>query len=424
MGFPQSEDTAGPVASFGSQKTSVDSLSNHDCNPGFARSYSIDEPKLRERYLDELIAASASLQGRLANHPSEQARAVGLVLSMLPLRHEDAREFELQWNPCDAEYVPEFKGISAAQCADRKRLAKERALGFYQRSMAEPMLRLAALAAQTKDPVVYAQGLAACNVGRMYSTPTAAACSQLSLGRWAQLDPDNMEPWLQLANQAAQKSDELAWMDAAMRAGQAQRRQTYRETPALRISELIFADSSDAELHAATAGTETLLSLTIQQWRDPWAWLQPCSSAKVADGNRRQMCEALAHTVLKNASSLNDSLEAIMLGKRLGWPQEKVKSIGREHGILQHLALRAYGEWDFETGKPIVESEENEASCSALRTKARRKLRLLGMNQFDIARHQLKESGKTMVQAEAEMLDFQKKLQQQFNPAPASAPAR
>lgn len=423
LSFPDTGTPAAPVGQPINTNSRTPNGENHDCNPGYALVHDVHDPALRKRYQADLEAASAALQSRLASQPSEQAKAVGLLLRMIPIRTEDAAEFYLQWNPCDADYVPEFKGMSAAQCADRKRLAKERALGFYERSMAEPMLKLAALATQTKDPAVYAQALAACNVGRLYSVPVDAACSQLSLTRWAQLDPDNMEPWLQLAGQAAQQKNELAWLDAAMRAAQVSRRSTYRETPAQRVSALVTANSSDAELFAATEGVASLQVQAIQQWRDPWAWIQPCSKAKVADANRRQTCEALAHNVLKNAASLNDNLEALMLGKYLGWPQEKVQSISREHSILQHLALQSFGQWNFETGQPISESESSQPSCGMQRAQLRRTLRVMTMGEVEMARLRLKESGKTLEQAEGEMLDFRTKLQQQLNTKMASAPA-
>ncbi len=423
MRFPNTEKLVGPVGQPISTKALTPNDESRDCNPGYALVHDVHDPALRKRYEADLEAASAGLQSRLASQPSEQAKAVGLLLRMIPIRTEDAAEFYLQWQPCDADYVPEFKGKSAAQCADRKRLAKERALSLYHRSMAEPMLKLAALAAQTKDPAVYAQALAACNVGRLYAVPVEAACSQLSLTRWAQLDPDNMEPWLQLASQAGQQKNELAWMDSAMRAAQASRRSAYRETPAQRVNALVTENSSDAEIFAAAEGVASLLTQTIQQWRDPWAWIQPCTKAKVADANRRQICEALALNVLKNSSSFTDNLEAIMLGKYLGWPQEKVKFISREHSVLQHLGLQAYGQWNFETGQPVSETETSQPSCGMQRAQARRTLRVMTMGEVEMARLHLKESGKTLEQVEGEMLDFRTKLQQQFNTKMASAPA-
>ena len=77
---------------------------------------------------------------------------------------------------------------------------------------AQTLSAAATLAAGAQDPAVYALALSMC--GRSAGTDAEGACQQLSLQRWARMDPDNAIPWLLLAAMARASHDSGAEADA------------------------------------------------------------------------------------------------------------------------------------------------------------------------------------------------------------------
>ena len=73
------------------------------------------------------------------------------------------------------------------------------------------MDQLVRLAVVSQDPLVYVIALEACKGS---AEGGAANCALLSLEQWARLDPDNAQPWLELAAQAQREHDVDAELDA------------------------------------------------------------------------------------------------------------------------------------------------------------------------------------------------------------------
>lgn len=78
--------------------------------------------------------------------------------------------------------------------------------------------QLARLAAASPDATAYAMALQAC---RAQADAAAGACGLLGTAQAAQLEPDNAQPWLALAAEAAARQDAEAEHDAMRRAAQA-----------------------------------------------------------------------------------------------------------------------------------------------------------------------------------------------------------
>ena len=64
--------------------------------------------------------------------------------------------------------------------------------------------KMARLAVGSQDPVVYALAVQAC---KGWAADDYGACSLISRAQWAQLDPDNAVPWLELAAEARQNNE-------------------------------------------------------------------------------------------------------------------------------------------------------------------------------------------------------------------------
>jgi hypothetical protein len=79
---------------------------------------------------------------------------------------------------------------------------------------------LVQLAAGLNDLPVYAMAIRACDPADDAGV-RGAACNQLSLSKWADMDPDNAASWLEMAAAAHSRSDQAAELEAINHAVQA-----------------------------------------------------------------------------------------------------------------------------------------------------------------------------------------------------------
>jgi hypothetical protein len=197
--------------------------------------------------------------------------------------------------------------------------------------------RLVHEATLTRDPMVYALALQACQIpgGRIGD----GACQLLSLAQWARLDPDNAIPWLQVAYDARRRGDPAAQDEALYRASQASRSMFDPEglaglLLAADTSELSEVDRSLLQIDAVG----TVAAFAIPGLR---AVNENCASPQLANTNRRQTCSALAELLVSKPGLLIDLGIGTRLGERLGWPAERVNALRRTQRAL--MGVQAEG---------------------------------------------------------------------------------
>jgi len=194
------------------------------------------------------------------------------------------------------------------------------------RSRIDQLVRLAVV---SQDPLVYAIALEACKGG---AEGDAANCALLSLAQWVRLEPDNAQPWLELAAQAQRLHDADAEADAMRHAAQAHR--------------------SDAHLGAlpnlvvGALGEQTpQLQRTLvvaESWNVQAAWGPPhtgqakwfCGVDVDADPSRRETCEAIAGTLSYRGTSVKDLGVGLAIGTRLGWPAPQLQALQQEYDAV------------------------------------------------------------------------------------------
>jgi len=228
--------------------------------------------------------------------------------------------------------------LQARRPACRDESGCERESDGAQTAAAEPARvlprdRLAALAAESRDPLVQSYALQACR-----GAAGAGPCQQVSAEAWARLEPDNAAPWLALA--AAPRTDVAAQADALLRATQASRLQS-------RAGDL-HALAQAAAPAGASEIDRLLMAREIAAVRAAWLATdvadRHCNAPALRVANRRQVCEALADLHLKQAQTLDELRQARAIALHLGWPIDRVSAIREEADGLELLERQRAGQ--------------------------------------------------------------------------------
>lgn len=235
---------------------------------------------------------------------------------------------------------------SSAACAgntlcldrlDQARSAASEAAGAPSRD------QLARLAADTRDPVVYALAMRRCGAasGAAMTTATATtnagACQLLSLEQWTTVDPDNAVPWLIQAERAPH--GDVA--EAMFRVSRAKQIKTYWAAllPLVMGAQPAGVSPLDRSLMAVD-----LVGLQAA-WPIPQGGVpQFCSATALADANRRETCEAITELLVSRSDALVYTTVGLGLAQRLGWPADRVAALRDEIDAgLQVQSQRAQG---------------------------------------------------------------------------------
>lgn len=194
---------------------------------------------------------------------------------------------------------------------------------------------LARSAAASNDAQLYGLALQACHLG------PAPACQLLNERRWAALAPDDGAVWLALAEAARRDGDRAGVSEALYRASIAARFDT-RYGLVTQLVEEALPPSIPAwqriELLVRAIGVQTAAMpgyLVLAEYCRP----------PLADANRRQVCDRLAHQLVDHGRTLMDLTIGGMLGKRAGWPPERLAALRTE---VAGLSAAAADSMDFD----------------------------------------------------------------------------
>jgi hypothetical protein len=188
---------------------------------------------------------------------------------------------------------------------------------------------LARLAVASQDPLVYAIALEGC---KGWTDGDAASCGLLSIAQWVRLDPDNAQPWLELAAQAQQQHDADAEVEAMRRAAGAHRSDAHAG---------LLASLVDRALDIQTPLLQRTLAASAS-WSIQASWGPPqtsqayvyCAVDIDADPARRDTCEAIAETLSYSSTSVTDLGVGLAIAKKLGWPAQRLQALQQEHDAI------------------------------------------------------------------------------------------
>ncbi|MGZ5747752.1 MAG: hypothetical protein ACXWJ3_16380 [Caldimonas sp.] len=192
---------------------------------------------------------------------------------------------------------------------------------------------LARLAQSTTDPVVYAWAHAACRRAR-----GASACQLVNAAQWTRLDPDNAVPWLALADEARARGDGAAVDDAMFHVASAARFDASEGQLAAVLLDHAPAGESSL-LGAAHLATQAIGFGSADAARSLQALGSYCRGRDLGDGNRRETCERIATLAAERSTSLLAQSIGISIGKRLGWPAQRLQAAEDERWAFNAVSM-------------------------------------------------------------------------------------
>ncbi|MDQ6684727.1 MAG: hypothetical protein M3Z16_06340 [Pseudomonadota bacterium] len=206
--------------------------------------------------------------------------------------------------------------------------------------------QLVTMAGQSNDPAAVALALNVCK-----EQAAGLNCDErVTAARWASLEPDNAAAWLHVAAEAQARADSRAVAEAIARAAAASRFDDYGRTLLSPIETSAVRSAAPVErFHAQSDITSVWLT-----WPDA-AYAQMTKSCLIdaLDDRNRSACSTLAQ-LIADESMMGRTL-SIAIGKRTGWPAERVETLRAEQ-VRFERALATEGPVD----------QADRSTCSGL----------------------------------------------------------
>jgi hypothetical protein len=178
--------------------------------------------------------------------------------------------------------------------------------------------RLAALADRSRSPYVYEMATLGCRELVKGSVAATEACNNLSLERWASLDPHNAVPWLALVERAQQRDDKAAVDNALYQAATATKSGGVASELMRRVLAQVPTNDTHRDLQADMAARAFGVAVLDMMGSGHMTAMGLCRDEHMADSNRRQTCHLLGARLLADSDTLLQSRLALALVKRTG----------------------------------------------------------------------------------------------------------
>jgi hypothetical protein len=244
---------------------------------------------------------------------------------------------------------------------------------------------LVQLAVGLDDLPIYAMALGACDPIDDGGVK-GAACNQISLAKWADMDPDNAAPWLEMARAAHSQSDQAAELDAVNHAVQAHTVDFYND------SFLGFASSGmpseTTALQQAAFFRGRIGHVGGDGYAHSFVTSQYCTAAAVGSSSIHQQCEALAELLADHGRNTLDVSAAATIGTRLGWASERVSAM-REEVLAMFRAENYSGKdpWSCDNVRALTEFASVQARSGEVAA-ARAAIQKSGKSISELAKEQ------------------------------------
>jgi hypothetical protein len=186
---------------------------------------------------------------------------------------------------------------------------------------------LAQLTLSSHDPVIAHWAVSTCWAADPRGRPPCTALAR----RWAQLEPDNAAAWL-----AVLDGDPDAEAEVMQRVALATRFDEH-------VGEVLREAAQAAPVTwPAAVRLKVLRHAAAGDFRGVASYaplLQHCAPARLADGDRRQRCEAATELLLAQGRTLVAHAFGLRLAERLAWPEARLAPLRRKQGRMDSAAL-------------------------------------------------------------------------------------
>ncbi len=259
---------------------------------------------------------------------------------------------------------------------------------------------LVQLAVGSGDPAVYATAVSACN---SYGVSAKGACERISLLAWTRLDPDNAAPWLLVAGKAKAEGNAVAAADAYSHAAKAGKVDSYNFSLLAYAEPELPLDATPLERwYLAVDANGIQATIQMHQYRIASTH---CSAVSLQDNALRKQCSELADVFTSMGTNLIDFGFGAGLGRRAGWPEERVARLFRERDALMQVMMQA-----------TPTGVNNQWNCRAVELGNAYVRELVQLGELGAGREALDRSGETVQELAQKQRDFLEKLRQQNAP--------
>jgi hypothetical protein len=193
------------------------------------------------------------------------------------------------------------------------------------------------LASSSNDPAVYAMAVSMCDT--FQASGAGGVCEQLSLKRWAQLDPTNAVPWLLMASRARQQHDVTTEADAFAQASNSSTVNSYIDSlyafsetelpPDITPFERAYLGDKTTGFEITTKKTEYYLAANH------------CSLDALQDSSVLKECNSLAELMVSKGENADALHVARVIGARAGWPDWRLAEMDQESNAIEEAYLRS-----------------------------------------------------------------------------------
>jgi hypothetical protein len=200
----------------------------------------------------------------------------------------------------------------------------------------EPDLRahseLVQMAVAARDPAVYALALAGCRaVGK-----NAAGCNLLTVRHWTELEPDNLTPWLMLAEQAHWNRDAAGEADAFEHAAHATHEETWIDQLATFTAPALPPDLGEFERYEVLADLVKEGQHAAPNYQ---ILLHHCTGDFLNDVATRATCSSIASMLVNVSHDLMGRSVGIRIGSHVEWPPDRIEKLLEEQRALMTVPI-------------------------------------------------------------------------------------
>lgn len=244
---------------------------------------------------------------------------------------------------------------------------------------------LARLAQSATDPQVYAWAVQACNADEQSA---GGFCQLISAAQWARLDASNAAPWIDVAEKAGAQLDAAGVDDALFHVAMAARHDTGSGVLAALLLEHTPSGEGDLigalELSVRAVGIDAVLDIPPAQTLNGL-----CRVGDLADSNRREVCSRIGDLLAGRSTTLLAHAIGRGLGKRLGWPAERIKVLEQERDAFLAVASQ-----DARAGAQMLTCRDLQSQLQRIRDSA-------ALGELEALRRRVGETGTSNAEAGA-----------------------
>ena len=171
----------------------------------------------------------------------------------------------------------------------------------------------------------------------------AGPCGRLSAEQWAQLEPDNVVPWLYAASRARATGDATALNQALRSAAVTTAARTYWMPQLTVASHAAFAqENAGIRLAALMDLIGPYANFPIPDFQ---ALMEYCPPG-VSDEHRRRECGAIASALINGTGLLELSIGSA-IGRNAGWPVEQVEAVRQRADAIKQAGSPVWDTPDY-----------------------------------------------------------------------------